>query len=183
MAYRKAAWMLLDNGDGLVAEDGHWVKGNYYGTRTFMWLRLRHVASGRDVFFGNHHGPLPVNSGGLCGGLATAYNVLKIIHDNMNETDAVILVGDFNADPTSATVQMIGSQLPQVYNGSKFGGVDNFLTNIADRHVLERHKYGGGGSDHDAVGVVFNLTTHVPPLSPLAARRVLERGAELVAGA
>lgn len=178
MAYRKSEWTLLDNGDHQVAEDGNWVRGSYYGKRIMMWLRLRHVPSGRTVFFANHHGPLPVNSGGRCGGLATAHNVLQVIQDKANKTDAVILVGDFNAGPYSPTVQMIGSQLAQVYNGTKFGGVDNFLTNVDQQRVIERHNYGGGGSDHDALGLIVNLTTTITPTA-----RLTQSAAELLMGA
>jgi hypothetical protein len=79
MAFKSDTWTLIKNGTAMVAEDGDWVRKNDWGKRTTIWMRLRHKATGRHVFFMNHHGPLPLHSGGMCGGLATAYNLLQEI--------------------------------------------------------------------------------------------------------
>jgi endonuclease/exonuclease/phosphatase family metal-dependent hydrolase len=157
VAFRSSAWTLLERGHEDVAEDGDWIRNLNFGRRAAAWLRLRHTASGRIIFFMNHHGPLPINTGGLCGGSATAFNLLQIIANNAHKDDAVIVVGDFNADPTSMTVQGMATQLTRVYNGTKFSGVDNFLTNVNERDVTHRFNYGGGGSDHDALGLTLEL--------------------------
>lgn len=168
IAFRTSDWTLLDHGHKDVAEDGDWIRDLNFGVRVAMWVRLRHIASGRIVFFMNHHGPLPINTGGLCGGTATAFNLLTVIKTNAHKGDAVIVVGDFNADPTSLTLQAVASQLPRVYNGTKFLGVDNFLTNVNEMHVTERSNYGGGGSDHDALGITLELKSGVAPVSEVS---------------
>jgi hypothetical protein len=169
VAFRNASWELLSHGTEDVAEDGDWLRNNYWSKRTAQWLRLRHISSSRTIFFMNHHGPLPLHSGGLCGGTATAYNLLDVISRNMERGDAVILVGDFNANGKSLTMRSLATQLQWVYQGKSFGGVDNFLTNMLHAHVRETYNYGGGGSDHDALGVMFDLSRHfgsilIPPI-------------------
>jgi hypothetical protein len=77
----------------------------------------------------------------------------------MQSTDAVILVGDFNANFKSMTVRSMASQLNLLYHGASFGGVDNFFANVDESHLLETHNYGHGGSDHDALGVMLELTS------------------------
>jgi hypothetical protein len=167
VAFRNATWSLLGSGHSEVAEDGDFVRKNYWSKRTGQWLRLRHKASGRVLFFVNHHGPLPLHSGGLCGGLATAYNLLQLISNNMESTDAVVLVGDFNANSHSMTVRSMKSELNLLYEGIAFGGVDNFFANVEEEHVLERHNYGHGGSDHHALGLVMELTTTMTNMTVL----------------
>lgn len=44
-----------------------------------MWARLRNRETNHTMMFVNHHGPLPVGTGGRCGGEATAFNLLKLI--------------------------------------------------------------------------------------------------------
>jgi hypothetical protein len=168
IAFRTAAWTLLDHGHDDVAEDGDWIRGLNFGSRAAMWVRLRHAASNRSMFFMNHHGPLPINSGGLCGGSATGLNLLNVIAKQAHKDDAVIVVGDFNADPTSLTIQTLEAQLARVYNGTKFLGVDNFLTNVDEAHVTARRNYGGGGSDHDALGITLELRSTTKNSSELA---------------
>merc|ERR1712151_277475 len=73
IAYRTKSWVLIAQGQQNVAED---MRSQYFGIRVAQWVRLRHMRSGKIVLFMNHHGPLPINSGGVCGGLATAYNLL-----------------------------------------------------------------------------------------------------------
>lgn len=166
VAFRNGTWELLDRGAREVAEDGKWVKNQYYGRRSGQWLRLRHRTSGRILFFLNHHGPLPLNSGGACGGVASAYNLLKIVGDNAQKGDAVIIVGDFNAVANSTTVINMQTELHKLYVGSKFGGVDNMFANVDAQRVVEKSNYGGGGSDHDALGLVLELRSEGAFLAP-----------------
>jgi hypothetical protein len=172
MAFRSDTWTFIANGSALVAEDGDWVRKNDWGKRVAIWMRLRHDATGRTVFFMNHHGPLPLHSGGMCGGLATAYNLLQEMYENMQPSDAVILVGDFNANAKSMTVRSMATQLHLLHHGTSFGGVDNFFSNIDDSHVIETHNYGHGGSDHDALGLTIELAT--------APVKTLDRAAEVL---
>merc|ERR1712187_828075 len=75
IAYRNTVWELLDSGMDTVGED----MPGLYGARVAVWARLRHQTTGITVFFINHHGPLPVNSGGVGGGNQTAQNILNAI--------------------------------------------------------------------------------------------------------
>jgi len=152
MAYRKSAWQKLADSSQDVGED-RW--DQWYGTRAGMWARLQHHETGQVVFFLNHHGPLPVHTGGMCGGEATAFNLLKLIASNAHVDDVVILVGDFNAGPQSQTVQSLQGRLHPVYTGTSFGGVDNVLSSCAN--VVSTRNLGSGGSDHDALEAVLQL--------------------------
>lgn len=154
MAYRKDAWSLLAKGEADVAED---MRTEYYGTRGTQWMRLKHKASGRNLFFVNHHGPLSVNSGGLCGGQATAYNILQVMAKNAQVGDVLMLVGDFNANAASRTLQSLWSHLHAVYNSKSFGGVDNILANVAKADVLVGQEIGSGGSDHQAISAIISV--------------------------
>lgn len=105
----------------------------------------------------NHHGPLSVNSGGLCGGEATAYNILQIMAKNAQVGDVLMLVGDFNANAASRTLQSLWGHLTPVYNSKSFGGVDNILANVGKSDVLIGEEIGSGGSDHQAISAVITV--------------------------
>jgi len=154
MAYRKGAWEVLAHGMDEVAEDRpeHW-----YGKRGAMWARFRHRQTGKTVLFVNHHGPLPVGTGGKCGRHATAWNLLKTIAAHAEESDGIVLVGDFNADAGTLTVKEVESRMHRVYTGTSFGGVDHVFSNCGGARVISRKNLGGGGSDHDALDVVIEL--------------------------
>lgn len=154
VAYRKADWLLLAQGDSSVAEDR---PDQWYGRRDGQWARFRHHATARTVFFINHHGPLPVNSGGVCGGRATASNILKVIAAQAHANDAIILAGDFNAAGNSEAVRLLSGRLHHVYGGTKFGGVDHIFNSCGSGSVLETVNLGDGGSDHDALSVVLQV--------------------------
>jgi len=148
MAYRKKAWALIAKGENNVAQD---MRTEFYGTRGVQWMRLRHYASGRTLFFMNHHGPLSVNSGGACGGQSTAHNILHVMATKAQVGDLLVLVGDFNANAGSRTIQNLWPHLQHVFNGDSFGGVDNVFSNVWAKAVLSTKVLGHGGSDHDAV--------------------------------
>eukprot|EP00440_Ansanella_granifera_P052190 gb/GFBE01056585.1/.p1 GENE.gb/GFBE01056585.1/~~gb/GFBE01056585.1/.p1 ORF type:complete len:585 (+),score=93.02 gb/GFBE01056585.1/:1-1755(+) len=158
MAYRTAAWSLVAKGETDVAED---MKTEFYGSRGTQWMRLQHKATGRMLFFVNHHGPLSVNSGGLCGGQATAYNLLAIMARHAQVGDTLVLVGDFNANAASRTIQSLWPHLHHVYNSKSFGGVDNIFSNVNRAAVVHTTDLGSGGSDHHAISAVI----HVGPAS------------------
>lgn len=161
MAYHKRSWTLLAKGEAEVAED---MKQRYYGRRGSQWMRLRHTATGTGAFFLNHHGPLAINSGGVCGGQATAYNLLHVIAANAQAGDLVILVGDFNANAAGLTVQGLWPHLVHVFNGDSFGGVDNIFTNAQASSIIRTENLGNGGSDHNAIAAVVGLGS--PSLRP-----------------
>eukprot|EP00927_Polykrikos_kofoidii_P075418 TRINITY_DN71601_c0_g1_i1.p1 TRINITY_DN71601_c0_g1~~TRINITY_DN71601_c0_g1_i1.p1 ORF type:complete len:595 (-),score=91.53 TRINITY_DN71601_c0_g1_i1:63-1688(-) len=152
IAYRKAAWTLLGHGDGDVAEDQ---PTEYYGTRGTQWIRLAHRHSDATLLFLNHHGPLAVNSGGQCGGATTAHKLMKLIADEGRVGDIVILVGDFNANAASLTIQELWKHLVLLYNGDSFGGVDNIFSNLGKSSLVRNESLGSGGSDHDAITVTM----------------------------
>mmetsp|Transcript_22692 Transcript_22692/g.71376 ORF Transcript_22692/g.71376 Transcript_22692/m.71376 type:complete len:324 (-) Transcript_22692:51-1022(-) len=158
MAYRRASWLLLSHGMSHVAEDN-------LGKRAAQWMRLSHAATGKTVFFMNHHGPLPVNTGGRCGGPATAFNLLQLAALNAQPGDAIIIVGDFNANGDSLTVQHLQWRLHRVYAGAFGSGIDNVFSNVGPAAVKETRNLGCGGSDHDALSAVLRLgPASVPPL-------------------
>jgi len=152
MAYRKSTWQKIADDSQNVGED-RW--DQWYGQRAAMWVRLQHLQTGQVVFFINHHGPLPVDTGGMCGGEATAFNLLKLIANNAHSGDVAILVGDFNAGPQAQTLQSLGSRLHNVYTGNSFGGVDNVLSSCPN--MVATQNLGSGGSDHDALEAVIQL--------------------------
>jgi len=148
MAYKVDVWESLGDGSEIVAED----QAGLYGSRGVQWMRLRRRSDERVVFFMNHHGPLPVNTGGATGGTATAENILNVISLNAEPDDAIILLGDFNAQASSETVMRLAETYPLVYSGVSFGGVDHFFSTLA---VVSTENLGSGGSDHDALAVTF----------------------------
>lgn len=161
LAYRHAVFSELGRGEAEVAEDG---AAQHYGRRNVIWVRLQHKTSGKTVFFINHHGPTPVNSGGICGAEGTAYNILKVIGENAKVGDHVVLTGDFNAwsnGPDGAELSEIGHiqcHLPHIFSNPKVEdvwGIDNIFASCAktiSKTVMPR-----GGSDHFALNVVVEI--------------------------
>jgi len=147
MAYNRSSWQEISGGSKLVAEDRY---DQYYGTRAVSWVRLRHLESGRTVFFLNHHGPLPVNTGGRCGPKATAYALLRVAGTNAEPGDSVVLVGDLNADGASLTQRTLQGALHRV--------VDHWVDAIFDSCPGGvGRRLGTGGSDHEALEAVLRL--------------------------
>jgi len=163
IAYKKDVFFPLGVGQVDVAEDR---QDQWYGRRAVQWFRLAHKASGRTVFFMNHHGPLPVDTGGVCGGPATAYNIVRVAKEHMEPDDAFILTGDFNSDSTSTEITTLNTLVHEVTHGTAFGGVDHIYSNCAGTgvkrsdgtdSVINAKNLGGGGSDHDALMAEFYL--------------------------
>jgi len=149
IAYKKTRWERLDYGKGeKFAEDanGRWQRGAH-------WIRLQEKSTGQKLFVLNHHGPLPINSGGKCGGEATAYNMLKMAEENSEEGDAIILTGDFNADAGSQTVSTLKSYIHLVMSD----WVDMIMSNCDGSAVKETRNLGKGGSDHDALMAIIEF--------------------------
>jgi len=139
MAYHLATWTLLSHGQEHVAAD------KQFGKRDAQWARLHHMATGRGLLFVNHHGPLPLNSGGVCGGAAVAFNLLSLVLQKGQQGDVVVLAGDFNSRAGSATIRLLGERLHLAVES----GPDNVFTNLP--RVVNTVKLGGGGSDHSAI--------------------------------
>ncbi|CAE7644082.1 PEPKR2 [Symbiodinium sp. CCMP2456] len=175
LAYRKGAWSLLSSGSEDVGED---MKSHYYGRRGVVWMRLVHNATGRKLLFANHHGPLEVNSGGDCGGDSIANNLIEVLRNSSEPGDAIILVGDFNANSASLTIQTLWSRMVLLYGGGSFGGVDNIFGNMDSDSVLSRKNLGSGGSDHDAISVTVSLGTPPAPPAQEEQRSVVAQPAE-----
>jgi len=153
LAWLDTKWKAMMFGITGVAEDA---PSEWWGERYVAWVRLQHRQTGATLLCLNHHGPLPVHApGGLCGPDATAFQLLRVIGYHAKPGDAVLLLGDFNANATSATVSRLAKHLEQAYEGKKYGGVDHFFTKCAE--VAERHNLGRGGSDHEALSVVFKV--------------------------
>jgi endonuclease/exonuclease/phosphatase family metal-dependent hydrolase len=123
IAYKKATWEELEHGAEEVAEDKaqpgavnpmdrKW--GGHFGLRAVAWIRLKHSASGKVVFFANTHGPLPMGTGGRCGEEATVHSLLKAFSSRAQASDLKILAGDLNAGPDSRTQQLLGKRMHRV---------------------------------------------------------------------
>ena len=54
---------------------------------------------------------------------------------NAQVGDVLMLVGDFNANAASRTLQSLWGHLDAVYNSKSFGGVDNILANVAGQWI------------------------------------------------
>lgn len=135
-------------------------------------MRLRHKMTGDSLMFVNHHGPLSVNSGGQCGGVSTAHNLLNLIAGKGKTGDIIVLVGDFNANAASLTIQELWKHLVLVYIGDSFGGVDNIFTNTGKSSVSSAMSLGSGGSDHKAISAIVEIGP-----GSVAAAQVSFRGA------
>jgi len=147
IAYDKRRWSKLGGGSEEVAED-RWEQ--HYGRREVGWVRLRNKASGRVVFAVNHHGPLPVNTGGLCGGEATAYAILKVMGTKARRSDFKLLLGDLNADKDSVTQSSLRRKMHRIAHN----WVDAVFASCPGGRV---RNLGNGGSDHDAIEVGFRI--------------------------
>jgi len=154
LALHRATWEVASIGHTIVAEDTYW---NWFGRRGVQFLRAKHRESGKHLLFMNFHGALSVNSGGKCGGWATAHSLLKVIRDEGQQGDTVIFVGDFNSNLASALLQELRKFLLHVYSGLVFGGVDNVFSNVASKSIVSTERLGRGGSDHDAISAVFKV--------------------------
>jgi len=149
IAYKKDTWESLARTYSRdVAEDGHW--GGRRWKRSVHYARLRHRATGKVVFFANLHGPLPVNSGGICGPEATAYNILRAIATEAEPGDVKIFLGDLNADGTSETQRTLGRFMHRVYHH----WVDAIYSSCPGQGGKN---LGSGGSDHDALEATFEI--------------------------
>lgn len=152
LAFRKSRFQLLEHGSEEVGEDS---KAQYYGRRSAQWVRLLH-RDGIVVFFVNHHGPLRVSEDGGCTGSSVALNIMQVIAGNAHPDDRIVLVGDFNAEPWSSRISELDKRLHRVSSGTRMGGVDHVYTNCK-RSVVNKTNLGTGGSDHDALSVVFEF--------------------------
>lgn len=150
IAYRKVSWRELGRGQADIAEDR---RDQWYGQRGVMWVRLQHRDRSRTLLFLNFHGPLPLSSGGKCGCEATAYNIMRVIGENADPQDDVILVGDFNAVTHSATIQKLSERMNRVFSGNSHGGVDHIFSSCPS--VKGTWNLGTGGSDHDALSAMI----------------------------
>jgi len=139
--YATADWEVLGEGHCEVAVDE---AEQFQGIRSVQWVRLQHQRQGKTVFFMNHQGPTRVNSGGRHGGPATAAGILRVIYDNIEAGDAVILAGDFNAQPGSQTVRELECFLPRVapQGMQAYSGVDHFFSLLEAVYAEQRGQNG-----------------------------------------
>jgi len=154
-AVRNDRWAVLSQGVADVAEDS---KLQYFGRRSAMWVRAQEKATGKTVFFMNHHGPTPVGSGGLCGGPVTAYHLLKLIHDKAQRQDMVVFTGDFNSDPFSSTMKILTQQLHTSFTFTPHGDVDQIFSNLGPSGVVSAQILPQGGSDHHPLQAVLKFS-------------------------
>jgi endonuclease/exonuclease/phosphatase family metal-dependent hydrolase len=151
IAYQRS-WTLLSQGRSYVGEDS---RAQYYGKRGVIWGRFRR--GGVTAFVVNFHGPLPVGSGGAYGSTTTANNILNVIRQSAQSSDAIILVGDFNEGPGGSMITTLGRSLNRLYTGRSFGGVDHMYSSCGRDRLLNSRNLGTGGSDHDALQITIRM--------------------------
>merc|ERR1719195_1484854 len=108
---------------------------------------------------------MPVGSGGVCGGDSSAYQILKLISLRAKCGDALMLIGDFNMGPGSATITRLQQRLQIAYSGKSMGQqVDYVFWNLPQSAMLDAKDLGSFGSDHDALSVTFRMGTGPLPV-------------------
>mmetsp|Transcript_39304 Transcript_39304/g.108405 ORF Transcript_39304/g.108405 Transcript_39304/m.108405 type:complete len:845 (+) Transcript_39304:3-2537(+) len=158
IAYRTSRWIVNSSGWEDVGEDSPWA---YIGKRAAQWARLQH-SSGLVVFFVNHHGPQPISAKGTCVGSATAYNIMRVIAENAHPGDALILVGDFNAQMHSSRIRVLDDFMHRVFTGTPMGGVDHIYSNCVGDAVSSTTSFASGGIGHDALSAIFRIPSPAP---------------------
>jgi len=154
LAYKKSDWKIISKGLKAVTEDR---PEQYYGFRNVQWARLRNKRNRKTVFFANHHGGLPLHTGGICGGEATAYKMLQLIAENAHTDDAIVFVGDFNAGAHTDEIKTLDNHIHRVFTGTAIGGIDHIFSNCEKSKTVSARKLGTGGSDHDAIEAVIKI--------------------------
>merc|ERR1711982_320063 len=147
-------WKIISKGLKAVTEDR---PEQYYGFRNVQWARLRNKRNRKTVFFANHHGGLPLHTGGICGGEATAYKMLQVIAENAHSGDAIIFTGDFNAGVHTSEIKTLDKHIHRIFTGTAIGGIDHIYSNCEKSKMVSARKLGTGGSDHDAIEAVIKI--------------------------
>jgi len=89
-----------------------------------------------------------------------------MIGENAYKSDAVFLVGDFNAASWSSRGKALDKHMHRIFSGTSHGGVDHIYSNCGgEEHVVESANLGSGGSDHDAIMSVFTIPKELQELS------------------
>jgi len=146
IAYKRSAWRSLGAGNNYVARD----RPGLYGDRGVNWARLQHIRTGKVVLFVNHHGPLPVDTGGETGPEQTANNIFGVIDQQKQNSILQILVGDLNAGQGSRTQKALQRRLQRTY-GKWVDAIFSSKNGFGGRAL------GKGGSDHDAIEASFQI--------------------------
>ncbi|CAK0870914.1 unnamed protein product [Prorocentrum cordatum] len=162
MAYRKDVWNMLSMGHAYVAAD------KQFGKRAVQFMRVQHKQAGKVIFFVNHHGPIPVDTGGICGGKSVAYEMLQLVKTNAQQGDAVIILGDdFNANPTSEEIVALDQKLSRdVSEKSGVGSLDHIYSNLPGSALGPPEDIGSGGSDHNALSATYKFGSGEPLAAP-----------------
>jgi hypothetical protein len=163
--YRKDLWTLQAHGVEAVAVDQVGVEESAgTGNRSVQWLRLENSETGRSFFCMNYHGPLPLNSGGGCGGEITAQRIIRVIMQNAREGDAVVLSGAFNAKGFTPVIQVLEQHGLGVFKVSHDGtseyGTDFVISNVDAASLVSSANMGRAGRFHDVLGVIFEVGKH-----------------------
>jgi len=130
----------------------HIWKGGKCWDRFVVSVRLRHQ-NGQHVILADHHGILPINSGGKTGHAAAAANLNNAIEQHREAGDAVILGGDFNnIAGQSETIRL----LEESYGFRRHA--DHWVDNIFSKgwtSQTDMRNYGSCMSDHDSIAVTL----------------------------
>lgn len=130
-----------------------WNNGKCW-TRYVVSIRLKH-SSGQEVLVANHHGLLPINTGGKTGHATAAQNINNAVNRRMGSTELVIFAGDMNNVPgRSDMLNRLDNDYGYThhYHGKTYGGVDAFYSK-GFQMVGAGSNLGSCGSDHDLLKV------------------------------
>jgi hypothetical protein len=146
MSFDRYQWEIKYSKSIDVGEDIH---PQYFGKRSVGMIYMKHKHSDKHLLHVNHHGVLPVNTGGLCKSESVAYNILKNIGANAKENDLIIVTGDFNCNHDSPTIKILETYLNKHVSSTSFSGVDHIFSNsnnIGVTKILPE-----SGSDHQPI--------------------------------
>lgn len=123
LAYKSSRWTLLNSSLTFVGVDS-------LRNSTAQWIRVQDEAAGKVVMFVNVQGPSPVNSGGLCGGQALAYELAMMLRTNIGAGDAIIVTGAFNADAYSPMMVALAQRLRSAIPGTNRWVLEHVYSNL-----------------------------------------------------
>lgn len=150
VTWDRSRFTKLASGYDAVGED----RPGLWGERGVAWVRLRDNRSGKTIWAGSHHGPLPINTGGLHGGSAVAGNISSVVDRRSEDGDVIVLGGDFNADGNSGTVRELRNL---GFTDHVTDWVDHMMTRGSGLGAPAGHEIiSGTGSDHRGLKVVWS---------------------------
>jgi hypothetical protein len=141
LAWNRAAFLKMDGpGYKVVAHDE-------FGARVMTWVRLRHLATGANVYFANTHGPLN-NCDSQLGRDWSAS-----VSDTKQPGDIAFMTGDFNCWTGTNAMNMLHS----IFSHRIESNIDQILADAVPHEGTWGGRRDGWPSDHPLVKGTFTL--------------------------